>query len=304
MQKYLYIAIAVLLCLFILLVAYTIVCLIIPIRRMKKYADAVAKGQFDAPLPPVGKRYFGMFSDGFNMMREEVAKTREREAATRQKGTELMAQLAKDLQSSVNGIRLTSELVRTRLLVRSNKTEDDKYAIEKLDSIFVKAEEIDDTLYDMLASAQEDLGQVMVVCSDVESQILADFLKKRDEMGRVVMTAIPDVLIHIDNRRMSQVIGNIISNSYKYANTSINVGFLLTDHYLQMKITDHGPGVPDDEIALITDKYYRGRMWADSTEGRGLGLYTAAMLMEKMEGKLLVENTGEGLCVTLMIKLS
>ena len=63
--------------------------------------------------------------------------------------------------------------------------------------------------------------------------------------------------------------------------------------------------MPEDEISLITNKFYRGRWWADSKEeGSGLGLYIARMLMEKMDGALLPENTGDGLMITLMIPLS
>ena len=74
---------------------------------------------------------------------------------------------------------------------------------------------------------------------------------------------------------------------------------------MQMKITDRGPGVADDEIGLITNRFYRGRKQADGDiEGSGLGLYIAKTSMENMGGQLLVENTGSGLCVTLLIKLS
>ncbi|MBR1750399.1 MAG: response regulator [Ruminococcus sp.] len=71
-----------------------------------------------------------------------------------------------------------------------------------------------------------------------------------------------------------------------------------------MRIGDQGQGVPSDEIELITNKFYRGKRWADSgTDGNGLGLYIAKMLMKKMNGDLTVENNG-GLVITLIIPLS
>ena len=116
---------------------------------------------------------------------------------------------------------------------------------------------------------------------------------------------LPRILIHTDAKRLSQVIGNIISNSYKYAGTEIDVSYRQVDDYLELKIRDHGPGVPEDELSLITNKFYRGRDWADSREeGSGLGLYIAKLLMEKMDGELLVENADKGLLITLMIPLS
>ena len=71
-----------------------------------------------------------------------------------------------------------------------------------------------------------------------------------------------------------------------------------------MRIADHGQGVPADEIELITNKFYRGKAWAESgKDGNGLGLYIAKMLMKKMNGDLTAENDG-GLAVTLIIPLS
>ena len=72
-----------------------------------------------------------------------------------------------------------------------------------------------------------------------------------------------------------------------------------------MNIRDYGPGVPENEISLITNKFYRGKDWVKSGEdGNGLGLYIARMLMEKMNGELVISNPGEGLSVTLLIPLS
>ena len=113
------------------------------------------------------------------------------------------------------------------------------------------------------------------------------------------------MIIKIDGRRMSQVIGNIIANSYKYAGTKIDVSYRIADAYLEMKLHDHGPGVPADELDLLTNKFYRGKDWVNSKEeGSGLGLYIARTLMEKMDGELVLESNGDGFCVTLLIPLS
>ena len=63
-----------------------------------------------------------------------------------------------------------------------------------------------------------------------------------------------------------------------------------------------GSGVPEDEIELITNKFYRGREHGDK-EGSGLGLYIARILMDKMGGELSVRSEN-GLCVTLLIPIS
>jgi signal transduction histidine kinase len=72
-----------------------------------------------------------------------------------------------------------------------------------------------------------------------------------------------------------------------------------------MSIADHGPGVEEDELELITNKFYRGKRWKESkAEGSGLGLYIAKTLIEKMDGELIPESNGDGFTVILMIPLS
>ena len=112
-------------------------------------------------------------------------------------------------------------------------------------------------------------------------------------------------MLHIDAKRMQQVIGNIVGNSYKYANTPIDVAYAVSGDYLKMSLTDHGKGVPAEELDLITNKFYRGRAVQNSgTDGSGLGLYIASALMAKMNGELICSSKGGGLTVTLMMLLS
>ena len=102
----------------------------------------------------------------------------------------------------------------------------------------------------------------------------------------------PDITLHIpENSRFSSSMNEI--------DMCMKEIFLM-----EMRIADQGPGVEHDEIEVITNKFYRGRRWADSnTDGNGLGLYIAKTLMEKMNGTLSV-SAGEGFAVTLVIPLS
>ena len=171
--------------------------------------------------------------------------------------------------------------------------------------IYQKAEQIDALVSDLFASTLDDLGEFKVSCNDEESKILNNLVESYDDANLVNMEAIPEVIINIDKKRMSQVIGNIITNSYKYANTRIDIGYRLSDGFLEMQIRDYGPGVPSEELDLITNKFYRGKQWKDTEkDGNGLGLYISRSLMNKMNGDLLTESDGKGLIVTLIIPLS
>ena len=185
-------------------------------------------------------------------------------------------------------------------------------ADEDIDGFDIDAIAIDDESDSDVPPAQIDIDNLVGILhiKDLlgvreDTYSLSEIIKKYDDRGLVSQGEIPGVLIRADLKCMSQVIGNIISNSYKYAGTDIEVSCRLVDEYLEMKLKDHGPGVPADELALITNKFYRGKQWAESKEeGSGLGLYIAKRLMEKMDGELLPESPGDGFCITLLIPLS
>ena len=273
-----------------------------PFQDMKNLAGQIADGKLDKPLKMDRNNLFGAFSESLDIMREELSASREREVALRRREKELVASLSHDLKTPITGIKLTCEVIKARAEIEHDISPDLE---EKVDNIYKKADQIDVLVRDLFQVTMEDLGEFKVNCEDVSSDSLSEIIKKYDDKGLVSQGEIPGVLIRADLKCMSQVIGNIISNSYKYAGTEIEAGYRLVDEYLEMKLKDHGPGVPADELALITNKFYRGKQWAESKEeGSGLGLYIAKRLMEKMDGELLPESPGDGFCITLLIPLS
>ena len=285
---------------------------ITPFKRMQSFAGKVAEGRLDEPLAMDRDNLFGAFSESFDIMREELSASKQRELELQKKERELVASLSHDLKTPVTGIKLAAELLQMRLSVKAENSDSDitfsrdetNSINDSVDGILQKSEQINALVSDLFTATLDDLGEFKVNCRDENSAVLADIVKSCDDKHYAVMGELPQVIISIDRKRMAQVIGNIISNSYKYADTAINVDFKLSEGFLEMRLQDHGNGVSSEEIELITNKFYRGKEWADSEkDGNGLGLYIAKSLMKKMNGDLTAESDG-GLAVTLVIPLS
>ena len=100
---------------------------------------------------------------------------------------------------------------------------------------------------------------------------------------------------------MEQVIDNVIGNSRKYAGTDIRVNFsTVSGGYVKIRISDSGPGVSEDDLPLITEKYYRGSK-AKARNGYGLGMYLVKLYMEKQGGGIEYYNDN-GFTVELLVK--
>ena len=271
-----------------------------PFKKMERFAGKVAEGNLNEPLMLDKNNMFGSFTESFDIMREELAASKDRELALQKKEQELVASLSHDLKTPVTGIKVTSELLKAKHEMNGGDEEE----ITKLDNIYKKADEIDRLVTDLFSSTLENLGEFKVNCKDEPSSVLNDIVVKHDDKGLIASGSIPGVIINIDTKRMSQVVGNILYNSYKYANTKIDIEYKVIEDYLEMKIRDYGPGVPEEELDLITNKFYRGKKQKDSNaDGSGLGLYIARILMEKMNGELIPSNQDKGFAITLLIPL-
>lgn len=274
---------------------YVEVSVVRPFQRLKAFAARIAQGNLDEPLLMEKNNMFGLFTESFDVMREQLRASKEREIALKMKEKELVASLSHDLKSPVTGIKVICELLEVKV--------QDVYVLGKINSIRQKTEEMNVLLTDLLSAALDDLGELNVNCSEVASDVLDRLLLEQDTKKKVVMGDIPGCILRIDQNRLSQVIGNVIGNSYKYADTEIDVSFEFQDCYLMMTIRDHGEGADQEEIPLLTSKFYRGKKRAADKEGSGLGLYISRELMEKMNGELLISSK-DGFIVTLLLPLA
>ena len=128
-------------------------------------------------------------------------------------------------------------------------------------------------------------------------------LENSDYLHRAELPAIPECLLCADRIRLQQVFDNIFANSYKYADTRIQVSAKKEAQSLCIFIEDYGKGVKEKELPVLKEKYMRGSN-TGNIEGAGLGLYISDSFMKEMGGNMVLENGADGLKVTVKIALS
>lgn len=268
-----------------------------PFKRLESFANKISTGRFEEPLPIDKNNIFGLFTQSFDVMRASLLEARHKQKEAEQAKKELIASLSHDIKTPVTSIKLVVEL-----LLAGNPAPE---IAEKLKTIDSKAEQINRLMNDMLHSALEELGELKVNVSSESSEKLRSLFEDADPYGFIKIRPIPQCMVEMDVLRMEQVIGNIITNSYKYASTDIDVACYIDGEFLRIEINDYGAGVEFNAIELLCTKFYRGENAKDSQkDGEGLGLYVANLLMNKMEGGLEVYNRVDGFSVRLILRLS
>lgn len=249
-----------------------------PFGHLQAFAREVSRGNLDLPLKNTRENYFGAFTESFDLMRVELKRARENEYRANISKKELVAGLSHDIKTPVATIKAACEILQVK--------EGNPETLEKVKIIAGKAEIIDRLIGNMFQATLEELEVLAVRSEAVASRLVMDMLTELAVYGPLrTVNAIPSCLISADPMRLNQVIDNIISNSYKYAQTEVTVAFADHEDGITVRISDQGPGVPGEELALLTGKFYRGSN-AEGKEGTGLGLYLADYFMRQMGGRM------------------
>lgn len=285
-----------------------------PLTKMEAFASEIAKGNLDTPLPMNRGNLMGRFTESFDLMREELKSSKEKELKAETAKRELVAELSHDLKTPVASIQATcevlNEILRRKTEEGSNTLTPEETAsvIDKLNIISAKAETISRLTRNVFNATLDDMEEIEVRTSEITSSVIEEYFGNLKDYGNIILeNHIPECLVYIDPLRMEQVADNIVGNAYKYAGGDIHVSFdeispteKQQDRYIRIRIKDNGPGVPEEELGLLTEKFYRGRSTLEKP-GYGLGLYLVNWYMEKMGGGMEYYNDN-GFVVELLVR--
>ena len=120
-----------------------------------------------------------------------------------------------------------------------------------------------------------------------------------DSLGAIASHVIVDVpedlpLAHVDPGLLERAIANLIANALHWSPPAQPVTLLarMTVPDLELRVVDHGPGVPVDAREKIFQPFQR--LGDRGSGGVGLGLAIASGFVKAMDGELLVEDTPGG----------
>lgn len=129
--------------------------------------------------------------------------------------------------------------------------------------------------------------------------MLLDFVvgSGKDAVGTGSKVVKPLYYAHIDADRMQEVVTNLFDNAVKYSEKGrITVGLTGNNEVIQLFIKDTGQGIPPEDIPHLFQKFYRVDNSSTRTiGGTGLGLFICRKIVEMYNGRIWVESTvGKG----------
>lgn len=130
--------------------------------------------------------------------------------------------------------------------------------------------------------------------SHLISNIIDEFQSLISERGIRIhykeIGALPDVML--DSVKISQVIRNLLSNAVKISEVGgdITVETVQNDGQIKFTVADHGPGIPENELEVIFDKFIQSSKTKSGAGGTGLGLSICRQIITMHSGRIWAEN--------------
>jgi PAS domain S-box-containing protein len=109
---------------------------------------------------------------------------------------------------------------------------------------------------------------------------------------RVDSQSSDDVVVG-DDEKLSQVIRNLLGNALKFSPTggAVSLELSASQDVLTVYVRDSGPGIPDDECAVVFEKFVQSQTTKNGAGGTGLGLAICREIVTRHNGTIVAEPT-------------
>jgi signal transduction histidine kinase len=269
-----------------------------PLKALTSAAQNIASGQLDQQVDVKSKDEIGQLAESFNRMSQEVARVN-------QMRRQMTADIAHDLRTPLTVIAGYIESMRDGVL---------KATPERLDLIYSEIERLQTLVGDLRMLSQADSGELPLHFQKLSPRYLlkraAELFQHHADQQQVTLKikAAEDLpKISVDEDRMMQVLDNLVSNALRYTPSGgrITLAAQKRDQEVEITIQDNGSGIPPAELPQIFDRFHRSDKSRHSENGEsGLGLAIVKALVESHHGRVWADSTpGKGTTIHIALPI-
>ena len=276
-----------------------------PFSNIKEIPYELAKGNLNIPLKEEKSKYFGRFTWGMDMLRENLEDNKKRELNYQKEKKTLILSLSHDIKTPLSAIKLYTRALKDNLYDSEEKK------MEVIDGIQNNTIEIEHYVNEIVKNSREDFLELPVkkssfYISEVIDNIQAYYIDKLETIKtKFILGEYTNCMVNGDKDRLVEVFQNIMENAIKYGDgKKISISFSEEEDCKLVSIANTGCSLKEDDLPHIFESFYRGSN-VKNQEGSGLGLYICKQLMMKMDGDIFAKITSNNtFSVTVVIRKS
>ncbi len=251
-----------------------------PLKQLSYAANRVRDGDFAASQldEEVVTSEIREVNIGFNRMAQKLAKLEQDRAV-------MLAGISHDLRTPLARLRLETEMSVIDDVAREHMVAD----IVQLDA----------TIDKFLDYARPD--HVTLTPVNLHGVVASCVYAVQDHRELQISMSVPeDLIVLADEVELARVISNLLENARRYGKTpesgtaSVEIAAKGREKWVLVKVRDHGPGVPPDQLSNLTKPFFRGNSARTAAAGAGLGLAIVDKTVQRMGGIFALANSGSG----------
>jgi two-component system, OmpR family, sensor histidine kinase MprB len=251
-----------------------------PVRRLTRTAEHVTEtGDLSQRIAVSGHDELGRLAASFNTM---LAALEDSTRAQRQ----LVADASHELRTPLTSLRTNIEVLASdRALPAEDRRRLLSDVVEQLGEMTTLISELIE-----LARAEQQVADPEEVRLDmlVESEVER---ARRNRPGVVYAARLEATTVRGMAATLERAVGNLLDNAAKWSPPGAEVDVGLHDGRLTVR--DHGPGIADEDLPYVFDRFYRARS-ARGLPGSGLGLAIVRQVAEAHGGQVSAEHADGG----------
>ena len=243
-----------------------------PIQSISRQVELIGKGDLEQRINDQGKGELALLSAGIDRMATQIKSMLESKSA-------LLLAISHELRSPITRMRVNLELLDESDIQR--KLIEDIREIESLVAAILESERLN--------KHHAPLNLARCEVADLVKTVIETH-HCRDRIS----SSLSPVETRIDEMRIKLLLKNLLDNACQYSSEEqgfIEVSLREESGRLLMSVVDRGIGIPQDEIAQLTEAFYRpDRARQRDTGGYGLGLYLCRLIAEAHGGIIRIES--------------
>lgn len=274
-----------------------------PVRELERGMASVANGVFTykLPLSPSRRDEFGRLATSFEEMSQQLTELDKLKA-------EFVSVASHELKTPINVIQGYLQLLEEGVYGSLN---DKQRGV--LQTLRGQIEGLGRLVKQLLDVSRFEAGGGKL---DVRRLSLGQFLDELERAFQVLALqreirfvvrrgeGLPEEVMW-DADRMNEVLGNLLSNAFKFTPRSgtVSLGIDSVDDAVQIEVRDSGAGIPQEQLPHIFEKFYQAdNQRSASAQGSGLGLAIAKSIVEAHGGTITCDSTpGVGTTFTIAL---
>lgn len=276
-----------------------------PLDQVHQVTNAIRKGDLSQSVTYDYDGEVGSLCHDFEALRSELIQSLQSGERMKKKERQLLAYLSHDLRTPISNISGYAEAINQNLLTKDQTIEYAKIIMNKTEMLNLLIDEI-------LEHSKAKMNEFEIQKQELYSKEF--FTPLMEELEKDVVSKglawdnseIPNVLLCIDPKRITEVFNNIVGNSLKFhCKSSISVEFAETSDSLQVIIKDDGMGISPEDLPFVFQEFYRGEKARTlNVPGSGLGLSIVKYIIEEHGGIVdvdSVKNKGTEIMFTIPV---